>query len=189
MRGIFMIATIYSTFSGKLAGKHPTLGVWVQEDGMVLRPKHGGSKTFIWKRGCTGARGGYLRVVINGKNYFVHRLVAETFIPNPEGKPFVDHINRNRTDNRRQNLRFVTASENQRNTEKYDNAFDYGVRECDDRLEYERRYSLAKYNSKRSDPEWYKEFLRRCRESKEKRRRKEGKPIRKKAEREARSSG
>ena len=33
-----MIATMYSTLSGKLAGKHPTLGVLVREDGMVLMP-------------------------------------------------------------------------------------------------------------------------------------------------------
>lgn len=45
----------------------------------------------------------------------VHRLVAETFIPNPEKKEIVDHINRNRSDNRVENLRWVTAAENGQN--------------------------------------------------------------------------
>ena len=42
-----------------------------------------------------------------------HRIVAKAFVPNPEGKKFVDHINRIRDDNRAENLRWVTASENQ----------------------------------------------------------------------------
>lgn len=46
------------------------------------------------------------------KNPRVHRLMAGAFIPNPENKPLVDHINHKRSDNRCVNLRWATYSEN-----------------------------------------------------------------------------
>ena len=45
----------------------------------------------------------------------VHRLVAQHFIPNPNNYPIVDHINRIRTDNNVNNLRWVTQAMNQTN--------------------------------------------------------------------------
>lgn len=45
----------------------------------------------------------------------IHRLVAEAYIPNPDNKPEVDHINRRRTDNYVNNLRWVTRVENSDN--------------------------------------------------------------------------
>lgn len=50
-----------------------------------------------------------------GRTFQVHRLVAKTFIPNPDNKPFVDHINTIRDDNRVENLRWCTSHENQLN--------------------------------------------------------------------------
>ena len=42
----------------------------------------------------------------------VHRLVAETFLPNPDNKPIIDHIDGDKTNNALSNLRWVTYSEN-----------------------------------------------------------------------------
>ena len=50
------------------------------------------------------------------KTLLLHRLIAIHYISNPENKPEVDHINRNRSDNRIENLRWVTSSENIQNT-------------------------------------------------------------------------
>ena len=45
----------------------------------------------------------------------IHKAVAELFVPNPENKPCVDHINTDRLDNRVENLRWVTHKENNNN--------------------------------------------------------------------------
>ena len=62
---------------------------------------------------------GYLFVILckDGvqKHFKVHRLVAEAFIPNPENKPCIDHLNTDKTDNRVENLRWCTCQENQNN--------------------------------------------------------------------------
>jgi hypothetical protein len=53
-----------------------------------------------------------------GKNYFVHRLVANAFVPNPENKLEVDHIDGNALNNHYTNLRWATRHEQMRNTKK-----------------------------------------------------------------------
>ena len=68
---------------------------------------------------------GYYRVqLVIGKPYnvMVHRLVAEAFIPNPLGKPVVNHKDGNKINNHVSNLEWVSVSENQIH------AYDTGLR-------------------------------------------------------------
>ena len=46
------------------------------------------------------------------KKFYIHRLIAIHYIPNPDNKPEVDHINDNPNDNRKENLQWLTAEEN-----------------------------------------------------------------------------
>ena len=66
---------------------------------------------------------GYARCSLNMKHYLKHRIIAEQFIPNddPENKPFIDHISRDKTDNRIENLRWVSVSENNKNKSSHIN--------------------------------------------------------------------
>lgn len=57
-------------------------------------------------------RNGYSVVNLSGTIYSVHRLVAEAFIPNPDGKLQVNHIDGNKQNNHAFNLEWVTAKEN-----------------------------------------------------------------------------
>ena len=60
---------------------------------------------------------GYVQVKLNGKSVRKHVILAKQFIPNddPEHKTQVDHISHDRADNRLQNLRWISPSENCRN--------------------------------------------------------------------------
>ena len=58
---------------------------------------------------------GYITVHINGKIYYVHRLLAITYIENPENKKEIDHIDGNPSNSSLDNLRWATPKENSNN--------------------------------------------------------------------------
>ena len=151
-----MFTTIFSTLRGVMAGKHPDTGVLVSVDGQVLILDRGKrwtnkNKTFHWSSGYPDSHG-YMFVRIRKRNWWIHRLVAETFIPNPSGKPTVDHIDMDHTNNTVGNLRWATQQEQCRNTKSYYSATDYGVRKCDDRLEWDRRRQRIKRQQEKTCP-------------------------------------
>lgn len=55
---------------------------------------------------------GYDFVKLNKKSYSVHRLVALTYIPNPNNHPVVNHIDENKLNNKVENLEWITQKEN-----------------------------------------------------------------------------
>lgn len=96
----------------------------------------------------------YPMVSVAGKSnqrheQYVHRLVALAFVPNPDNKPLVDHINRDKTDCRAENLRWVSYSENGFNSDRSDACFTkYG---CGSRTkEYRRVYRHDYYVRRRA---------------------------------------
>ena len=69
-------------------------------------------------KGCNDGNG-YLQIGLSNKDgegkFLTHRLVALTFIPNPENKPQVDHIDRDKTNNNISNLRWCDRYINSQN--------------------------------------------------------------------------
>ena len=84
---------------------------------------------------------GYLAVSLYKKDYRVHQLVANAFIPNPNNLPQVNHINDNKTDNRVENLEWCN---NRQNITHFFKSKNPGVQ-----LTKNGRYSVKIYHNKK----------------------------------------
>ena len=120
---------------------HEKSGLLVCSNGSVFIPK---SRKYKEHWTCGSLCRKYRKVHQNGKNYSVHRMVAETFIENPNNYPTVDHIDRNPLNNDVSNLRWASYSMQMRNTSQIDRCFKkYGThyyeneKECRKRSGYE----------------------------------------------------
>jgi hypothetical protein len=129
--------------------RHPETGLLVRTDGLVHVPKcrgHHGQWTYGWIDDK-----GYRCISYKRVQYRVHRLVIETFRLNPENLPWVDHIDRDRSNASLDNLRYIDPKGNVENSSSVINRTNYGSRECDDPKEYFANYYKANKEKKAQD--------------------------------------
>jgi hypothetical protein len=103
------ISTHQASNTGKLRSK--------QRTDIVQSPRC--KKPFFRKRrgiilSSTKTDNGYLLTSINDRTFLVHRLIAKTFIENPNNLPEINHINGNKSDNNIENLEWTTRSNNEK---------------------------------------------------------------------------
>jgi hypothetical protein len=90
---------------------------------------------------------GYQMVSLNGKSVRIHQIVLKQWIPNPENKPCGDHINRNKNDNRIENLRWATYRENSINKSSHRNRAYRWLTKEDFKRNYPNVHHITNYGS------------------------------------------
>lgn len=103
----------------------------ISDDGQITSLKHGKEKPIAIVQNSKIDK--HLKVALwkDGKMYnrFLHRLLAETFIPNPENKPYVRHLNDIPSDNRLENLAWGTEKENVEDAKRNGRRVNCGVKQ------------------------------------------------------------
>lgn len=98
---------------------------------LILKPDVVTNPTTKYKRVTLSKKGVTQRI-------FIHRLVASAFIPNPDNKPYVNHIDNNGENNQVTNLEWVTGSENMNWSAiqgRQDIARDMGIKAASDKAQ------------------------------------------------------
>jgi len=123
-------------------------------------------KSFTKEIKSSKDRDGYLKIVLfkNGKrNYYtLHRLLALAFIPNPENKYSIDHINRIKDDNDLLNLRWATREEQVANKNPPKDITPGGI--CKTKSGFQWKYCMkgkrkAKHMKNKEDLEKYRDEI------------------------------
>ena len=91
-------------------------------------------------------KGDYLAYKLNGRNVYVHKILATQFIPNPNNYPVVDHHNTNKLDNSLENLRWVPRKVNASNRSDFE-----FLNEEDTKAVIKLGFSFDRYNGKAFD--------------------------------------
>lgn len=118
------------------ARRHPTLPVTCFADGSFIR--YTARKDARLRSYGSPHPDGYRITKIQSKRYYVHRLIAETFLPNPTKLTTVDHIDRDKTNNSIGNLRWADSKLQADNRGFVLDRQQTTVRACEDLASYTR---------------------------------------------------
>ena len=111
----------------------------------IIRRKSTHRIVRLWKN-----HKGYSVISLDGKQCKFHRIIAQQFIPNPDNLKEIDHINRIKDDNRIQNLRWVSSSENSKNKTAYRGVIVNYVDELSDES-----FEITKYGEHEYENIWF----------------------------------
>lgn len=123
-------------------------GYFVDADGNIFNPKGKQIKPYLH------TKNGYLQIDLGWKNRrraFVHTLVAENFVSGHFDGAKVDHIDRNKSNNKATNLRWVTPKENYHNADNSERAINIsnGLRKAwQNSNKFIRQKTLGPWNKK-----------------------------------------
>tara|TARA_R110000822_G_C15025481_1_gene463642 strand:+ start:105 stop:590 length:486 start_codon:yes stop_codon:yes gene_type:complete len=120
----------------------------INEDGKVINTNNGREK-----KPHLNKKTNYYQHILSKdgkiKQFLLHRLLAKAYIPNPENLPTIDHINRDTTDNRIENLRWATRHTQGKNRKCFSNTgFQFIHKRIDKTYTQGFSYMFSMYNPK-----------------------------------------